>query len=119
MSDTSATGCLFCSIVDGTVPATIVATSPDAIAFEDIAPGAPVHVLVVPRTHLPGVDAIGPENAAVLGAVVDLANEVARDKGVAERGYRLVMNVGPDAGQTVPHLHVHVVGGRKLEWPPG
>ena len=111
--------CLFCSVAAGTVPATIVASTDAAIAFEDIAPVAPVHLLVIPRSHVPDVSAIGPEFAPVLGEVIDLANKVARDRGINKTGYRLVMNVGAHAGQSVDHLHVHVLGGRKLEWPPG
>ncbi len=111
--------CIFCAIVAGTTPATVVATSAEAVAFEDLAPGAPLHVLVVPRVHISGADAVGPADGAILGELIDLANTVARREGCGDRGYRLVMNVGPDAGQTVGHLHLHLLGGRKLEWPPG
>lgn len=111
--------CLFCSVVAGTIPATIVASNDVAIAFEDIAPVAPVHVLVIPRDHVRDVAAVGPDSGPALAALVELANEVARQRGIATGGYRLVMNVGEDAGQSVDHLHLHLLGGRKLEWPPG
>jgi histidine triad (HIT) family protein len=111
--------CLFCSIVTGKLPATIVASSPDAIAFEDISPAAPVHVLVVPREHVPDAASIGQESGPLLAGLVELANQVARDRGIAKGGYRLVFNVGTDAGQSVHHLHLHLLGGRRLEWPPG
>jgi histidine triad (HIT) family protein len=111
--------CLFCSIVTGALAATIVASTPDAVAFEDISPGAPVHVLVVPREHIPDVASLGPDSGPVLAGLVELANAVARDRGIAQSGYRLVFNVGGDAGQSVYHLHLHLLGGRRLEWPPG
>jgi histidine triad (HIT) family protein len=109
--------CLFCRIVAGAIPATIVASTPEAIAFRDIAPQAPVHVLVVPRAHLSSLDAA--EDPVLLGAVVALARRVAREQGVAEGGYRCVINTGDDGGQTVGHLHLHLLGGRALGWPPG
>ncbi len=109
--------CLFCKIVAGTIPAARVAETVDAIAFRDIAPQAPVHLLVVPRTHVGSLDAA--EDAALLGGVLALARQVARDQGIAEAGYRCVINTGGDGGQTVGHLHVHVLGGRALGWPPG
>ncbi|MFZ9898114.1 MAG: HIT domain-containing protein [Gemmatimonadaceae bacterium] len=110
-------GCLFCRIVAGTIPATLVASTPEAIAFRDIAPQAPVHVLVVPRAHLPSLDAA--EDPALLGAVLALARRVAREQGIAEGGYRCVINTGDDGGQTVGHLHLHLLGGRAHGWPPG
>ena len=110
-------GCLFCRIVAGTIPATLVASTPQAIAFRDIAPQAPVHILVVPRSHLPSLDAA--EDPVLLGAVLALARQVARAEGLAEGGYRCVINTGADGGQTVGHLHLHLLGGRALGWPPG
>ncbi|HMV68637.1 MAG TPA: histidine triad nucleotide-binding protein [Myxococcota bacterium] len=89
------------------------------VAFRDIHPQAPVHVLVVPRRALPGVSHATPEDAALLGHVLVVASEVARREGVAAGGYRLVINDGANGGQTVPHLHVHVLGGRAMGWPPG
>ncbi|MFM8567859.1 MAG: HIT domain-containing protein [Gemmatimonadota bacterium] len=109
--------CLFCCIVAGTIPATLVASTPEAIAFRDIAPQAPVHLLIVPRAHLPSLDAA--EDPALLGAVLALARRVAREQGIADGGYRCVINTGDDGGQTVGHLHLHLLGGRAHGWPPG
>jgi histidine triad (HIT) family protein len=113
--------CLFCGIVAGTVPAEIVHQSERTVAFRDINPTAPVHVLVVPRQHVDNASAIGPEHAEDLAAMLVAAREVADAEGIGlpERGYRLIFNVGPDALNSVPHLHLHVVGGRTLTWPPG
>ena len=109
--------CIFCGIVSGDVPATIVDTADGALAFEDVNPRAPVHVLVIPREHLTDVHAV--REGELLVTMFDLARKVARDKGVGDSGYRLVFNSGPDAGQTVFHAHLHVLGGRALAWPPG
>lgn len=109
--------CIFCRIVAGTIPAQIVAQNDVALAFRDLHPQAPVHVLVVPRRHVDSLAAA--DDAAELGAVLALAAEVARLEGVAESGYRLVTNVGGNGGQTVGHLHFHVLGGRAMTWPPG
>jgi histidine triad (HIT) family protein len=109
--------CLFCRIVAGEIPATLVAENATAIAFRDIAPKAPVHVLVVPRRHVASLAEA--DDATELGAVLALAAEVARQSGVSATGYRVVSNVGADGGQTVGHLHVHVLGGRAMGWPPG
>lgn len=109
--------CVFCRIVAGTIPATIVAQSESAIAFRDLHPQAPVHVLVIPRRHVASLaEAADPSE---LGGVLALAAEVARNEGLAESGYRVVTNVGAEGGQTVPHLHFHVLGGRQMHWPPG
>jgi histidine triad (HIT) family protein len=114
MSDTS---CLFCRIVAGEIPATLIAESPHAVAFRDIAPKAPVHVLVIPRRHVASLASA--TDAGELGEVLALAARVAASEGVAESGYRVVTNVGVDGGQSVGHLHFHVLGGRALGWPPG
>lgn len=109
--------CLFCRIVRGEIPATLVAETDDCIAFRDIDPKAPTHVLVIPRAHVASlVDAADP---ALVGKVVLLAAEIAEREGLGERGFRTVINTGPDAGQTVFHLHLHLLGGRPLDWPPG
>lgn len=108
--------CLFCRIVQGEIPATIVAESDDALAFRDIDPRAPVHVLVIPRTHVASMTDADP---ATLAAVLELAAQVARQEGVTGSGYRVVINTGEHAGQTVHHLHAHVLGGRDMAWPPG
>ncbi len=109
--------CLFCRIVRGEIPAAKVAETADCLAFRDIAPQAPVHVLVIPKAHHDSLDAV--RDGAVVGAMAMLAQRVARELGVAGTGYRTVMNTGPDGGQTVGHIHMHVLGGRAHRWPPG
>jgi histidine triad (HIT) family protein len=111
--------CLFCRIVAGEIPSKPVAESEAAYAFYDIAPQAPVHVLVVPRRHITSADEVASEHGGVVDDLILLAQLVAEIEGVRESGYRLVLNVGPDAQMTVAHLHLHVLGGRRLEWPPG
>jgi histidine triad (HIT) family protein len=112
--------CLFCKIVAGEIPAKIVKRSPDAVAFRDIDPRAPVHVLVIPTQHVSAVrDAKGEEGERLLGKMLAFAAELARDEGLDKEGYRIVTNTGKNAGQSVDHLHFHVLGGRKLTWPPG
>ena len=111
--------CLFCKILAGDIPSDEVASTDNTYAFRDISPGAPTHVLVIPREHVDNADVLGPEHAAVLAELFTTAQAVARSEGVAESGYRLVFNVGEDASNSVPHLHLHVIGGRKLGWPPG
>ncbi|MBL0172590.1 MAG: histidine triad nucleotide-binding protein [Gemmatimonadaceae bacterium] len=109
--------CLFCRIVSGELPVTTVAENEYAVAFRDLHPQAPVHVLVVPRRHVASLaDAT---DGVELGAVALLAARVARDEGIAETGYRTVINSGANAGQSVGHLHMHVLGGRQMGWPPG
>jgi histidine triad (HIT) family protein len=111
--------CLFCSIASGEIPAKTVRESSRAIAFRDINPQAPTHVLVIPRDHYANLAEIAAAGDGVLEDLASLAAQVAADEGVAEGGYRVVFNTGPDAGQTVHHVHAHVLGGRPLEWPPG
>ena len=113
--------CLFCGIVAGEIPADVVHTTDRTVAFRDIQPVAPVHVLVVPRRHIESAAALAPEHAEDLSAVVGAARAVAEQEGIEgpERGYRLVFNVGADALNSVPHLHLHVIGGRAMTWPPG
>ena len=111
--------CLFCKIVAGEIPAKIVKRTADAVAFHDIDGKAPVHVLVVPTRHFPAVRNAGTDGEALLGRLLAFSAEVARELGLDARGYRIVTNTGPDAGQSVAHLHFHVLGGRKLTWPPG
>jgi histidine triad (HIT) family protein len=108
------TECVFCQIVAGDVPSTVIAESDHAIAFRDIAPHAPVHVLVVPRQHVDSADELDEQSAFLVGELVLLAQRVAEHEGVRTSGYRLIMNVGPDALMSVPHLHLHVVGGQRL-----
>ncbi len=112
--------CLFCRIVAGEIPAKIAKRAADALAFHDIDAKAPTHVLVIPTRHLPAVrDAKGADGEALLGRLLCFAAEVAAELGLDERGYRIVTNTGPDAGQSVDHLHLHVMGGRRMTWPPG
>jgi histidine triad (HIT) family protein len=111
--------CIFCRIVAGELPAKIVREDEDTIAFRDIDPKAPTHVLVIPRRHIPSVNALMGSDAELVGRLYLSAREVAQAEGIAESGYRLVVNVGPDAGQSVDHIHLHVLGGRALDWPPG
>ncbi len=118
---TTPTDCLFCRIVAGDVPADVVHATDATVAFRDINPQAPVHVLVVPRRHIESAAAVEPEHAADVAALLTSARTVAESEGIAapDRGYRLVFNVGADALNSVPHLHLHVIGGRLLTWPPG
>jgi histidine triad (HIT) family protein len=112
--------CLFCKIVAGEIPAKIVKRSDAALAFRDIDAKAPVHLLVIPTRHVAAVrDATGPEAERLLGALLAFAATVAGEEGLDRDGYRIVTNTGRDAGQSVDHLHLHVLGGRKLGWPPG
>lgn len=111
------TDCLFCRIVRGEIPATIVAEDEHCVAFRDINPQAPTHVLVIPRTHVASLDQA--DDPLLIGRVMMMAAQVARDEGVVHPGYRVVTNTNAGAGQSVFHLHVHVLGGRQLGWPPG
>ena len=112
--------CLFCRIVAGEIPAAIVKRSEDVLAFRDIDARAPTHVLVIPTKHVSAVrDAKGPEGEKLLGRLLGYAATVASELGLDAGGYRIVTNTGQDAGQSVDHLHLHVLGGRKMTWPPG
>jgi len=111
--------CLFCKIVAGEIPSTPVAESERALAFYDIAPQAPVHVLVIPKEHITSADEVASTHGGVVDDLVLLAQRVTELEGIRDSGYRLVINVGADAQMTVAHLHVHVLGGRRMEWPPG
>jgi histidine triad (HIT) family protein len=115
--------CLFCRIVSGEIPAEIVAESSAALCFRDINPAAPTHTLVIPRTHLPNLAAVGEAEPDTLVAMLAMAKQVAESEGIAGdedgQGYRLVANTGPNAHQTVFHAHLHVLGGRPMGWPPG
>lgn len=114
------TDCLFCRIASGDIPAKIAKQSPDVMAFFDLNPQAPTHLLVIPTRHYPAVrDAHGPEGQAVLGRLMAFTAEVATELGLDAAGYRIVTNTGTDGGQTVYHLHLHLLGGRRLGWPPG
>ncbi len=111
------TDCLFCSIVAGDIPADIVLRTPDFVAFRDINPQAPTHILVVPTVHHRDIAELGSENPALAGELLALTQRIAGDEGLTD--YRLVFNTGAQAGQSVFHVHGHVLGGRDLKWPPG
>ncbi|MBV8207712.1 MAG: histidine triad nucleotide-binding protein [Acidobacteria bacterium] len=110
--------CLFCNIVEGKIPARRVYEDERTVAFEDINPQAPTHVLIIPRKHIAGLKEAGEPDAELLGYCQLVAAKIARQRGI-EQGYRTVYNVGPGAGQSVFHLHLHLIGGRDLRWPPG
>jgi len=114
---TVADDCLFCRIVRKEIPAKLVAEDEHCVAFRDINPQAPVHVLVIPRAHVPSLNQA--TDAAMIGRLSLMAAEIARSEGVAESGYRTVINTNAGAGQTVFHVHLHLLGGRALHWPPG
>jgi len=117
MSDAT-NNCLFCRILRGEIPSKKVYEDEHVYAFEDIDPKAPTHVLVIPKKHFAGLKEAGANDAELIGRCHLAAAEIARQRGI-ERGYRTVLNVGPESGQSVFHLHVHLIGGRKLNWPPG
>jgi histidine triad (HIT) family protein len=110
--------CLFCRIVAGEIPATVVVETERSVAFRDVNPQAPTHVLVVPRRHITHAGEVTAADAADVADLLLAAQQVAAADGITDRGYRLVFNVGDDSGNSVPHLHLHVVGGRRLPWPP-
>jgi histidine triad (HIT) family protein len=111
--------CLFCKIAEGKIPAKIVHQDKDTVAFEDINPQAPLHVLVIPRVHVPTMNDLEREHDALMGKLFRVAAILAKEKGCAQSGWRAVMNANADAGQTVFHVHLHVLGGRTMTWPPG
>ena len=112
-----ANDCLFCRIVRGEIPATIVAENAHCVAFRDINPQAPTHVVIVPRAHVASLN--DAKDSAMIGELALMAGAIARTEGIAESGYRTVVNTNADAGQTVFHLHLHLLGGRQMGWPPG
>ena len=111
--------CLFCKIAAGQIPSKIVYQDEDIVAFEDTHPQAPRHVLIIPRRHIASMTDLTLEDGPILARMFMTATKLARDMGIDESGYRIVANVGPDAGQSVFHLHFHLLGGRRLGWPPG
>ena len=115
----SGTDCLFCSIVAGSIPADIVLDHDEVMAFRDIGPQAPSHVLVIPKQHISSLASTADADEQLLGRLMLAARDVARLEGLEDSGFRTVLNTGGDGGQTVEHLHVHVLGGRALSWPPG
>lgn len=113
------TDCLFCKMINGEIKPDVVLETNDVLAFRDINPQAPTHVLVVPKQHISTINDLEADHAALVGKLYLAAQEVARKEGIAESGYRTVMNCGEGAGQSVFHIHLHVLGGRKMKWPPG
>lgn len=111
--------CLFCRMVQREVPAKIVDEDEDLLAFHDINPAAPTHVLIVPKKHISSLSDASDADAALLGKLMRAAHRIAEKAGIDKSGYRTVVNTGPNAGQSVFHLHVHVIGGRPMAWPPG
>lgn len=111
--------CLFCSIVEGKIPAQIVHTDEHSVAFKDINPQAPLHILIIPRKHIATLNHATPEDNPVLGHLFQVAKKLAEQFGTHESGYRTVFNVNEGAGQTVFHIHLHLLGGRMFSWPPG
>ena len=111
--------CLFCKIIEKKIPAKIEFEDPDFLAFHDINPQAPIHVLIIPKRPILRIAETSKEDALLLGKLLLTATEVARRLGLEQKGYRLVINNGPDGGEAVPHLHIHLLGGRSMNWPPG
>jgi histidine triad (HIT) family protein len=109
--------CIFCRIANREIPSDVVLETTQVVAFRDTNPQAPVHVLVIPRTHVASLAEVTDEE--LLGRLMASAAQVARDEGIEESGYRVVLNTNSDGGQTVSHLHAHVIGGRSMKWPPG
>lgn len=111
--------CLFCKMVAGDIPADIVYENDDVLAFRDINPQAPVHILIIPKQHIAMINNVAEEDAALMGKLFLAARHIAKAEGVADEGYRTVMNCGAAAGQSVFHVHLHLLAGRALQWPPG
>lgn len=111
--------CIFCKVAKKEIPAQIVFENEDLVAFEDLHPQSPVHVLLIPKKHIPTLDKIAAEDKILLGKLIWAAKEIARQKKIAEPGFRLVLNCNPDGGQLIYHLHLHLMGGRQMHWPPG
>jgi histidine triad (HIT) family protein len=111
--------CLFCKIASGEIPTTLVYEDDHIVAFNDIAPQAPHHVLIIPRTHIATINDISAENHTLIGNMMGVAKQIAARLNIAENGYRVIMNCNKDGGQAVYHIHFHLLGGRQMEWPPG
>ncbi len=111
--------CLFCKIIKGEIPSSKVYEDELIFAFRDIEPQAPVHILIIPKQHIASANELNEENSAIVGHIFSVAAKIAKSEGIAEGGYRIVNNCGADGGQTVGHLHFHMLGGRSLAWPPG
>lgn len=111
--------CLFCKIVKGEIPATILFEDAHVMAFRDISPQAPTHCLIIPKRHIATINDIMPDDAQLLGQMILTAKKIASDEGIIDSGYRLVFNTNDNGGQTVHHIHLHLLGGRQMTWPPG
>jgi histidine triad (HIT) family protein len=111
--------CLFCEIVAGRIPARVLYQDSEIVAFHDVSPQAPSHTLIIPRRHITSLLELTPEDDLLIGSLVRKARDLAQQAGLAENGFRLVFNCGDDAGYSVYHIHLHLIGGRKLGWPPG
>ncbi len=111
--------CLFCGIADGKIKANLVYQDDAVVAFKDIAPKAPVHILIIPRKHIVSVLDIEANDSGVIGSIFQVAGRLACEQGIADSGFRVIVNSGADAGQSVFHLHYHLLGGRRMAWPPG
>ena len=111
--------CLFCKIVAGEIPADIIYETDTTLAFRDINPQAPTHVLIIPKKHIATINDIGDEHRELIGSLYTAARDIAAAEGLADDGYRVVMNCNEGAGQTVFHIHLHLIGGRPMTWPPG
>jgi histidine triad (HIT) family protein len=111
--------CIFCKIIAGNIPATVVHKDDRLTAIRDLNPQAPTHILILPNRHLPSIGEASARDESLLGALLMAASQIAEKEGLAQNGYRLVINTGADAGQSVAHLHVHLLGGRQMRWPPG
>lgn len=111
--------CLFCKILDGDIPADVVFENEDVLAFNDVNPQAPVHVLIIPRKHISTVNDMSAGDEIIMGKLFSAAKVIAAERGIADDGYRVVVNCNEKAGQTVFHIHMHLLGGRNMTWPPG
>ncbi|MFN3478760.1 MAG: histidine triad nucleotide-binding protein [Thermodesulfovibrionales bacterium] len=111
--------CIFCKIVEKKIPSRVIYEDDISMAFEDINPQAPVHVLIIPKKHIPTLLDIKEEDSGLIAHLIKIANYISKEKGISERGFRLVTNCNPESGQTVYHIHIHLLGGRRMHWPPG
>lgn len=111
--------CVFCKIASGEIPSSIIYEDDELIAFDDLDPQAPIHFLVIPKKHIVSLETLEESDSFLIGKIFLAIQKIARDKGISEDGYRVVTNIGEDGGQTVPHMHFHVLGKRDLQWPPG
>lgn len=112
-------GCIFCGIINKNIPARIVHEDDEIVAFEDINAKAPVHILIIPKEHIGSLNDLPKDREPLLGQILARARAIAAERGIAKSGYRIVLNTGPDSGQEVFHIHVHLLGGRRMTWPPG